>query len=627
MSLAGAVGFQDDVRRRECSAALQRLSLSPASPHTVADLPGLTFGAADETEIWRGAGVLTAFDGVLYEGGDLRQQLHLPPGACDAEVVAHAWRTWGDLFADKLDGEFALALWSEVDRKLLLARDAMSRRPLFYVAQPDGVCFSSEPRGLRGWRGLPQGFDEQALAHTLAVQPLPGQTMFKGIRSFSGGHTLIIDAAFQQQLLQYWRPTDQPELRLRTSRDYVEALRAHLVRAVERRLPAEGLVATQLSSGFDSSGVTALAAIALARHNRSLVAYTSVPRQRTAAHEIMPDRFDDEWPLAAKVAAMYGNVQHVAIPSDGAPWWESIDYMIDNAEAPPGFIRNARWFYGILHHAASRGAVTMMEGQAGNLTSSYSGGFGLFHLRRQWRVPHMVRSALQQHAQGGVRWSTLIHDAWMPSATSKARIDKLRGRKVPGLFEHSVMRRDFYESLVTDRRNVSAMGSVIEGDRTHGRSWRLSILRGNDAGMMWAAQRRGMHLRREDPTADRRLVELCLSIPDHEFVPQGVRRGLYREALAGILPAELLQERRRGLQSSDFLEHFEPWIPELHIELDLQESSPLVSRVLDLPRMRTMLNDFHANKARSRQAADMMYNYTFGGAIAMGRFLRKSEQM
>jgi asparagine synthase (glutamine-hydrolysing) len=170
------------------------------------------------------------------------------------------------------------------------------------------------------------------------------------------------------------------------------------------------------------------------------------------------------------------------------------------------------------------------------------------------------------------------------------------------------------------------MGSLVEGDRTSGSSWRLSILEAGDFGAMNAVARRAFGLRREDPTADRRLIELCLSIPDEAFAPNGMRRELYRYAFRNDLPAELLNQRGRGLQCSDFLQLFEQWLPEWARELDRLEGSSIAAKVFDLPRMRRMLEDWPRIVAGNRAHADQLYNYTFGGGMALARTLRRYEE-
>ena len=625
MSIAGALGFSPDQRSRDTHACLTRLAYNASNQPQLLQDADIALGIINEASLWRGEGILATFDGALYERAELTARLNLPPEASNAQIAGHALLQWGDTFPNQLDGEYAFAVWDSRRHTLLLGRDAMSRGVLFYGPVADGFCFASEPQALRAWPGIDGRIEDEAIARILSVQPKPGATLYRGVFVVKGGDTLLLQRGRAPKTVRYWNPLGQPELHLRDWRQYAEALHDAMITAVSRRLPATGLVGSQMSSGFDSSSVTALAAQALAKQNRPLVAYTSVPVHRTNAKEILNDRFDDEWPLASQVAAMYPNIEHVAIRTDGADWWDSLDVMAKFAGGPAGFIRNARWYYGILHNAQTRGLVTMLEGQAGNLTGSYNGGFGLYDLRKKGEWLTLAR-AIRNRRRHGAMWKTLANGTWMPSAKSRARLQRIRRKPMPKLFELTLMRRDFYERSGLEQREHSVMGSVIEGDRSSGRAWRYSMLKDADLGMMHAMQMRAFGLRREDPTADRRLIELCLSIPDEMFAPNGIKRELYREAFRNDLPAELLAEPLRGLQSSDFLPMFEEWLPQWRQEMDRLETSPLVARCLDLPRMRQMLNDWPRITAGPRAAADQLYNYTFGGAIALGRFLRQHEE-
>jgi asparagine synthase (glutamine-hydrolysing) len=568
--------------------------------------------------------IFCCFDGALFEKGEMRARLRLPPESNDAEIAASAYLQWGEEFARELDGEFALSLWDGARRCMLLVRDALGRYPLFYSVLADGFCFASEPRGLAGWEGVDAGIEDEMIARLLSLTPAPGKTLYRSIVAVPGGHVVVLESGKAARSVRYWHPLQTPELRLKDWRGYSEALHEAMVRAVSVRLPAEGLVGAHLSSGFDSSSVAALAAQALARQNRPLVAYTSVPVHRINAKDIRENRFADEWPLAAQAAAMYPNIEHVAIPTNGADWWNAIDLMGDFAGTPVTSIRNTRWYYGISKDAHDRGLVSMFEGQAGNLTGSYSGGLGLYDLRRKRRWGELVR-AIRSRRQQKEPWPALIQSVWMPSEKAKQRVQRLRGRKMPRLFDVTLMRADFYKQSGLQLRDSSPLGTFIEGDRSGGAAWRLSILEAGDFGMMTAMQMRAFGLRREDPTADRRLVELCLSIPDEAFAPGGIKRELYREAFRNDLPAELLAEPLRGLQSSDFLVMFEDALPEWHAEMERLEQSAVVGRYLDLPRMRKLLEDWPRMKAGPPAVADQAYSYTFGGALALGRFLRRLE--
>lgn len=626
MSFAGRVGGSQEQRRAEVTAALARLAYQPLEEPHLFENAECTLGVVNDSTLWTGDGVAAVFRGALYERTDLRHTLGLDSDACDAEFCARAYKRWGDTFPDHLYGEFSFALWDAPRHALLLGRDANARVSVSYAEKPDGPRFASEWLGLDGWTGVDTTISDEMIARILAMEPADGAWLYRDIRGVLGGTVRVFSAGEPSREVQYWFPLRQPELIVKDWREYGDALRSALFNAVRVRIPAEGLVGSQLSSGFDSSGVSALAAQVLLQQNRPLVCYTSVPTTATDARAVMGDRFDNEWPLAAQVAARYPNIEHVAIPTDAADWWQSMDTLADLGGGPIPFIRNTRWYHGIMQDAQNRGLVTMLEGQAGNLTASYNGSFGLYDLRRRGRWAQLS-AAVQARRRSGAGWREIVHGVWLPSLRTLSIVQRLRGREAPKLFDHTMMRREFYEASGIPQRKLSALGGPVEGDRNSGSAWRLSILSKGDLGAMEALVRRQFGLHREDPMADRRLIELCLRIPDEAFAPDGRKRDLYRYALRKDLPQDLLQNPMRGLQASDFLNIFERWLPQWYEELERLEHSPQASRALDLPRMRSLLDTFQNRVQENRAAADLAYNYSFGGAISFGRFLRRRENI
>ncbi|AFL87433.1 asparagine synthase (glutamine-hydrolyzing) [Terriglobus roseus DSM 18391] len=630
MSIAGALSFQGGVREEEVGASLARLAYTATASRQLLRGPGFVFGAVNGGCMHHGRGdtegLFAVFDGPLFETQELRNRIGgVHAEANDAELAALAYRRWGDTFPDALDGEYAVIVWDSVRRCLLMSCDAMSRGVLHYGQANGDLLFSSEARGLVGWPGVDSSLDEITVARRFSLQQERGRTIYRGIRGVPGAATLLFRQGEAPQRVPYWFPLRRPLLQLREPEGYAEALRAAMVRAVSLRLPAEGLVASHLSSGFDSSGVTALAAQALAKQNRPLIAYTSAPVYAVDASNVVKNRFADEWPLAAKVAAMYQNVEHIRIATNGADWWDALDGLGDAFEAPQGFIRNARWYYAIHKHAQGRGVGTMLEGQAGNQTGSYTGQFGLYDLRKRGEWLALLR-AMRVRRRRGEKLPRLITSAWMPRPKTLAYLRRMRGaRATPSLYSNSMMRQDFYESTGLPALQESPVGSAAAMDHADGRSWRLHLLLQSELGMVNAGMRRAFDMRREDPTADRGLVELVLSIPDEAFVSNGIRRELYRIAFRHDLPTELLQERSRGLQSGDFLETFHEAVPLFLEELDRLEDTPAAVRILDLKRMRDALESWTEGANGDKNAMDRRFNYTVGGALSMGRFIRRMQ--
>ncbi len=219
------------------------------------------------------AGVTVTFNGEIYNDHSLRQQLSAQAGAtfataCDTEVIAPAYRHWGlDAFL-KFEGMFALALWDEVNERLILARDPIGIKPLYYSQVGNSLRFASEIKALLVLDDQPRTLSPTAI-HSFLAQGYPGpkHSLIAEIQPLSPGSVLVADRN-GINVTQYWRPerkvryTDQAE-----AMDHFATLWRQVV---DDLLISDVPVGLLLSGGIDS----ALVAAALDRKD-GLKAYTA----------------------------------------------------------------------------------------------------------------------------------------------------------------------------------------------------------------------------------------------------------------------------------------------------------------------------------------------------------------
>lgn len=158
----------------------------------------------------------------------------------------------------------------------------------------------------------------------------------------------------------------------------------------------------------------------------------------------------------------------------------------------------------------------------------------------------------------------------------------------------------------------------LAGNTDSGHVQRLMVQKLN-SGMATAGTWRRHGFYPSDPTADKRVVELCLATPAEQYLRNGETRSLVRRAMAGVLPPELLSNRHIGLQSADWAMTWQAQLPEMRTELDRLEASALAQRYLDLPRMRMMLDklpglDWGRNEAR-RDCFILARSFTAGAFV------------
>lgn len=531
-------------------------------------------------------------------------------------LLARAYRRWGDVFPRQLHGAFAFAIWD--GRKLLLGRDTAGGRTLYYAQSDRAFFFASELAGLSVWPQVDWTIHDPFVAAGICNYPPreAARTLFEGIRRLLPATTLSFDAG-RATTATYWNPLDVPVWRGAQPREYAQALRATLRAAIALRIPSGAKIGTRLSSGWDSSTVTALTAQILAEQGRTLTAFTAVPASPVPTERFAATgRVPDEHPLAALIAARYANVESVAVPNAGPALGDAMTRLALTS-AVPGLFRGVVMVDTLSRAAQERNIDVVFGAAAGNYTTSYSGAFGPWTLLHQRRWPDLVRALLARR-RAGATGREIFRTLYSPVGTLASLLAKLRGSRPVSLRDASGISPFLLERSGLD---PTGMSRYFPGDPPQdGRAFRALILGSADLGRAQSHSRRYFDFDFHDPTGDRRVIELCLSIPDEAFAPEGVPRGLARLAFEDDLPAALLDGKVRGLQSADFCERFDEALPWIRSEFARMERSSSIGRYLDLPSLRQMLNDW-PGVAAAGAALDRQYSARFGQAFAWGHLL------
>jgi asparagine synthase (glutamine-hydrolysing) len=254
--------------------------------------------------------VHVVFNGEIYGYVRLRERLerhgHVFASATDGEVIAHAYEQWGPRFVRELDGMFAFALWDQTRRRLIVARDRLGKKPLFYAHHPDGtLSFASELGALVLDERIERDVDPDALGAYIQYGYVPSPlTILRGVRKLEPGtmFTWIPDGSLRVE--RYWQLDYEPKLRL----SYEQALdefSERSLRAVRERLVSDVPLGVFLSGGVDSSFILAQAVAA------------GASRIETFAIGF-PDARYDERSHAREIAALLGSDHHEEIvePTD-----------------------------------------------------------------------------------------------------------------------------------------------------------------------------------------------------------------------------------------------------------------------------------------------------------------------
>ncbi len=552
---------------------------------------------------------------------ELATALGLSSGALsrmsDPDVILATIERWGIAGIERLIGAFALACWDAAKLQLVLARDALGERPLHYHRSTGFLAVASMPKGLHAHPGVNYAANIAMSADFLALVPeTGGESFFEGVERVLPGHIVTLDRD-TTVARRYWNPDTTP-LRLGSDTSYVEAMRAELDRAVACRLRrSEGRVGAHLSAGLDSSIVAATAARLLGAER--LTAFTAVPSIEVA---VSRGTIADEGPLAATTAAFHPNIDHVRVVSATGSPVALMDRQFQLFERPVLNPSNAVWSEAINDAAQARAIGVLLTGQMGNFTISHDGYQQLPMLLRamQWGRLFVLMRRLSRR---GLSVKGLVALTLGPFVSPGLwnRVLRVVGRELP-LGSYSALRTGAFDDL-----DVGGRAKARDLDLSY-RPWADSVamrlwgMKRVDLGVYNKGTLAGWGLDLRDPTADRRLIELALRVPEAQYILDGVPRSLARRAFADRLPPQVIDEHRRGFQGADWHIGMAAARHEIAAELDSFERCAGADQLVDVARLRRALDDWPQG-GWNDEAVSWLYRNAMLRGVAAGHFLRK----
>lgn len=208
--------------------------------------------------------VWVVFNGEIYNHPELRETLtargHHLATRSDTEVIVHLYEDHGEDFVKHLNGMFAIALWDAKREKLILARDRMGEKPLYYTTIEDQLLWGSELKCLLAHPAVPRRLSLPALSRYLQFEYVPApHSILEGVHKLPPAHLLVAERG-ETRVFPYWRLDLTPSAAAPSEAEALEELKERLDAAVRRRLLSEVPLGVFLSGGIDSSTIAALAA-------------------------------------------------------------------------------------------------------------------------------------------------------------------------------------------------------------------------------------------------------------------------------------------------------------------------------------------------------------------------------
>jgi len=284
------------------------------------------------------------------------------------------------------------------------------------------------------------------------------------------------------------------------------------------------------------------------------------------------------------------------------------------------------WLLAINQAARDRGLTIMLTGQKGNMTISYSGLELLPELLKRGQLLRLMLESVALVRNGSMRVRGVagnIAGPFLPGAVWQWASERFRGYR-HDLLEYTAIRPDQLQELDLHDRAQARGLDLAYRPRVDGFDARMWILRRGDNGNINKGMLAGWGIDIRDPTADKRLVEFCLSVPMEQFLASGIPRALGRRALSDRLPQAVLKARAKGYQAADWYEGFSTARDAVAEEVTRLKNCGAADNVLDLERMIALVEDW-PKSGWSSQRVMRRYRLALMRGIAAGHFLRKAS--
>jgi asparagine synthase (glutamine-hydrolysing) len=277
-----------------------------------------------------GGDVALVFNGEIYNYRELRQDLvqrgHHFKTRSDGEVIAHLYEERGPDCVRQLNGMFAIALWDDRAKRLLLVRDRAGEKPLFYWLRDNTLVFASEIKALFEYPGIGRRLDQEAVSQYFFYGYFPApRSVFSEIKKLPAAHRLVIEGGQVRvepfwRLQEYLRSPGKPRVGRGEESALVEELRERVREAAVSRLVSDVPLGVFLSGGVDSSTLVALMS-------------ELTPGNVNTFSVAFPEKAFNEEPYAGLVARRF-NTRHSVLVADKAKLREGLMILADHLDEP-----------------------------------------------------------------------------------------------------------------------------------------------------------------------------------------------------------------------------------------------------------------------------------------------------
>jgi asparagine synthase (glutamine-hydrolysing) len=452
------------------------------------------------------------YNGEVYNAQEIREELeslgHTFYTTSDTEVILVAYIQWKEKCVDYLNGIFAFVIWDEEREELFGCRDRLGVKPLFYKKLDAGLLFSSEIKSLLAHPGVKAEVDDYGLAALFSLGPsrLVGNGIFKGIEEIKPAYAFVVNRD-GMKCWRYWEIESKPHLD--TLEETKEQVRHLVTAAVKRQLISDVPICTMLSGGLDSSIITAIAAMELAQHNKTLSTFSVSYEDND--HYFKGNAFqtsqDEYW--ISKMQKLY-NTTHQNVTLTQEDLVEALNHALYFKDYPSMADIDSSLY--LFSKEIKKG---FSVGLSGECADEVFGGYPWFYENKRTSPFPWLRSTSEREQllkpiwQDRLQLQEFLHAAYDESLKEMPLfIGNEEEQERQKLF---YLNNQFFMQTLLERNDRMTMGASVE----------VRV-----------------------PFADHTIIEYVWNIPWEMKNSGGMEKGILRDAFSNVLPKEVVYRKK-----------------------------------------------------------------------------------
>ncbi len=532
--------------------------------------------------------VWIVFNGEIYNFPELKQELegygHIFRTSADTEVIIHGYKQWGADVLNHLNGMFGLAVWDVKKRKLIIARDAMGIKLVYFRIDESSVRFSSEIRAFFAAEGMRPEVDPVALNLFLRYRYTPSpHTIFKGIQKLAPGTMLVFEDG-NYSYTRWYTYTPKPFSPMKSDNEAAEELLDIYKRALKRHLLSDVPLGILLSGGIDSGLLLGLMNLYGSSWPTFTVGYGETFR-------------DDELTDAARTAEIF-SARHTSLQLDRETFESSLPEIVSCLEEPVASSSIVPMYF-ICRRARQDVKVALVGQGPDELFGGYVRHLGVRY-GSWWRwLPEWVRTPVQAGVKAVPRREALKRGVYSLGVADRMKryhhvFSIVEADRVDGLFHDGILPEGAGNTVMECWADLEhAMDETDELGGFNFLEIRSSL---PDELLMYADKLSMAHsLEVRVPYLDRELVEYVQRLSANFKIRYGSRKWLHRRVCNDFLPREIIQRPKRGFAVNVVDDWFNS---SLNSKLKdfLQDSSSLMYSFFKPQEARRLLQDHMSGK-------------------------------